>query len=528
MSWGRRLRIGLFCSLFAAGAPASAQQSKFLEYLPTFRERTLVSGIFKHPAPRFDDLIRDQNQFRTPEELVAYLIKKSPRLKSNFVLMHNSESQQLSSLEHPRTILFEGGMAYGFSEHPDQRVPRVEILEVDPATYRVDLHEILFEPGRGPKFERSPKACATCHGSPAKPLWNPYDFWPNAFASAIGEVSTEEERDSYKRLHAQAPKSPILRQLALTKEISRETEHVTAFTQYVNGINVGRWVAENLTGPEIDAYFHPLAAVLGACTSKQGYPEEIFDDRLLAHFRKDELRSMPIQITAVASDLRAGRNAFKSHLDAILERIFPNPRYVNKVYHPRMEHEVGLFSQAYWIFDLAGIDATNLSPSLIGNDTLISSPSNAPIDFLTSIYERRPDLFAKITWEPMDIYGGNKSWIKVDCAQLKKLSLAQARTPSPRRHWRGFEELKHTRPVLSRCAKCHVERTADGALRGPAIPFDRPLELARLIRDPSARLAERIMERVRDLGGASQMPPGPRGLSREEIESLEEFLEVLK
>ena len=502
---------------------AQAQQAKYLEQMHIFNGTQLISNnLFASRPPDFDQLQKDKKQFHDPDSFLKYLSKKSPKALSNYVLVHNSESQQLSSLEEPRILLFQGGIAYGLSNHPAQKDKRVEIMQVEPETYKISMHEIVFT-AQGPRFEKNPKSCAACHGVDPKPLWNPYDFWPNSFGGAIGQIGTQEEQNAYEKLTSTAATHPLLKYLKFPNHISLDSENITGFTQFIHQINLGRWINQNIREDKLNGYAEALIANLGFCANNMDLnKEEESKTGLQSFFRPEEWPQLSQRYDSVNQDVHKGREFFKSFLDQTLFRIFPNPKIIYQVDHSRLISEVKSLSQMYTVLSAAGIDTSNLTTSLFGNDVLISAPSNFPIDFLTSLYVLKPKLFSQVTVLPEDMHTSEYHWVKVDCNSVKTASLQAQRQPASTEAWKSFREVKDSRPPLSRCAKCHVENQT-----APYIPFEQPLKLAQWLRDPKQNWAQKIKARINAKGTSQQMPP-TKALSAEEITAVEAFVDVLQ
>lgn len=502
-----------------------AQQEDFVKQLPVFKGQKIVSrGVFRDKVPSFQELQAQASRFQDYDSFLKVLFTEAPSLRQNFVLVHNSESQQLSSLEHPRVLLFGGGMAFGLSESPDQKDRRVEIMQVDPKNYEVSLHEIVFYKD-GPEFVEKPQSCTACHGSPAKPLWNPYDFWPNAFGSAIGFVGTKQETAAYQKILDGRKKSVLMSELRMSSKITQDTEDITAFTQYIHQINLGRWSFENLKPSSgIDEFAEPLIAALSYCAGDNNVASE---KRLREFFHPADVALLPKNYKEIHMDLKNSRTHFKKYLDEMQKRIFPNGDVIFKVDHSRLAEELGILTQIRYIFEMAGVDASNLSTSLVGNDSLISAPSNAPLDFVGSFFEARPDLFKGVKWEASEVRPNQTSWIKADCNSLKASSRKKRRHFASEKKWPTFNEIANARPVISRCSKCHVEGLNAEIVPAPRIAFGRPQDLATALRKPELRLKDRIIARVREgRGTLSQMPPG-KALTDAEVEALSAYLENL-
>lgn len=524
------MRLLFFSWLLLAGSVSFAQIDdqnglSFLRYLYQYKDNQISSrGVFAQSVPSFNEIRRDQFRFNNYEQFLDYLLSEVPSLKRNFVLLHHSSSLQQASFEHPRIMMFDGGMVFAVSEHPGNGEKRVEILETNPADYSISMREIVFAAG-GVRFNPKPQACVACHGQPAKPLWDPYDFWPNAFGSSVGSYSTTAERDFYQALLTKAPQSPTLSRLQMLPKIDLGgSEENTAFTQYIHQINIGRWMNEALKGRDLESIRYPLLTVLGGCFSE--YPLPSFPERrekLLATFRKLPSADRIEQLDRMFADIGAARARFKKYQDGLLLNYMPNPTYIMRTDHERLIGEVSDLAMIRWLLDLAGVNAANISTSLIANDYLIGTPSAFFLDMLNVLFEVRPDLFQDIALGTQNLGTGRSSWLAVDCDQLKEKSLSAVRADFSPAVWRNSRSIHREQPVISRCAKCHTEGANPLA---PPIPFEDASRLAQRIRDLQDRLGEKILERIQ-ARDTRQMPPG-QPLSDEEMNAMKEFIGVVQ
>ncbi|NJL26324.1 MAG: hypothetical protein HC902_15025 [Calothrix sp. SM1_5_4] len=221
-------------------------------------------------------------------------------------------------------LLFDGGSVFAFAEDPRNRLTRVEILETDPDTYAISMREIVFTES-GPRFHAEPKACAACHGNPAKPLWDPYDFWPNAFAGAVGMVHTRQEAESYRTLIDGRGGSPLGRRLSWKQSLGLLNEENTPFTQYIQQINFGRWVRSALKDKDLSGIRFPLLGVLNGC----GYGTDLKEKKvnLLSLFPQHPSTD---QLDKIYSDIVMARGHFKSFQDRMVTVFFPSPRICSR------------------------------------------------------------------------------------------------------------------------------------------------------------------------------------------------------
>lgn len=522
----RSLLAAAFC--LGAWSPALAAVPQFDSYTQSLRGRKIIAnGLFAEKVPHLEGIEKELPYLKSDVDFFNYLDKNFPHLLDNFVLVHHSESQQLSSLAHPRIILFGGGAAFTFSEEPSQKNRKVEMLFANPKTYEVSLHELSFEKDRA-ILNKNPASCLACHGSPSRPLWNPYDFWPQSYGSAIGMMGTQGEKDAYLQLLRKAAQSPLLSRLPLPANYTLGDEAVTAFTQYILKLNMGRWIYQNLPpGGPFDAFAKPFIAVAGLCLNEtEGSNLTPVDFKKLPDFFPPSLlASQQSLLDHLRRDQSVSRKHFKSYLEAKQKEIFPDLQYLFKVDHARLQNESDMLATMRWVFAMAGVNTQDLSSSLIGNDTLISVPSDFSMEFLLSLLELRPDLFTDIPFTE-SMVTKDLAFMNLLCDKLApKSHQALRNSKTAPQLFQVYTEDVLSRPVISRCSKCHVEHLGDAFNPAPSIPFDNPFLLSQLLRAPDSKLKVRIEKRI-STNGPGQMPP-LHPLSQKEKEALMSYLENL-
>lgn len=516
------LAVAIF---FTSGVWAQSYdlQESFVRYSYTFTGGVVTDrGVFKVPVPGIAEIERDRPQFNTYPQFLDYLFKQAPSLKDHFVILHHSASLQFASTEHPRVILFDGGKAFTFSEHPENRSLKVEMLEASPVDYSIQLSEITFAKNGGVKIERNPRACIACHGRPAKMLWDPYDFWPNAFGSAVGAMHSKQETAAYDRLRAAAGSSEILKRLNLLPklELGPEEEN-TPFTQYVGQINLASQLNHALQSQNLNGWRFPLMSVLSSCHSRFDTDYSQALSSLLEMFRVDERAEFQARVDRIYASLVPARDHMKATQVALHKVLFPNPEVLFNIDHQRLKGEAVDMAMIRAVFDAAGVNLQNLSTSHIANDYFIGNPSNVLLDATAVLNELRPEWYRGIKYTEQTLGTEKNGWLAFDCEQLKVGSLKAPRSVPAATQFTSMSAVKRERPVINRCAKCHTEGFDFDA---KMIPFDNSLELARLLRDPAAKWGQKIMDRVQR-SGRGQMPPDDP-LTREEIESLKEMIEA--
>lgn len=525
LSWRFGSVVALGLNVFVPPAQAAPYSTGFTRYLYEFNKAGQIqkNGVFATPIPRFQDLKRDHAQIQSYEAFLNYLFDRAPSFRRQYVLLHRSPSLQLASTRHPRVLLFDGGVVYALSEHPDNRQTRVEMLEVDPLTRDIEMHELIFE-AQGVRLQDNPTSCASCHGTPAKPLWDPYDFWPNAFGSFTGTFSTQQEADAYQALRKDAKSSPLLSRLSLPNKMDSESEAINGLTYFLSQIHFANWWKRTLEllDPELSGFRYPLLALLNNCYNPlAGQSLRAHRTEIAAYFPKGALNDTRFdRLLRIQEDFKVSRQRVTQYLTRQTEEYFPKPRYLRNIDHERLSSEIETGSMLRWILDMAGVNASNLTTSLIGNDYRLSMPTHFQLDLLNAIYDVRPDLFSGLTLASQDLFTGQPGWLKLDCAQLRKKAQTAAIQEAPSQ-WQQSLSFHQERPVISRCAKCHVERMDK---RAPKIPFYDSAQMSAKIRQDL--LGEKILARIR-LTIPGQMPPG-HPLSPQEISSLQSYVESLQ
>ncbi len=507
-----------------------AQQSHFLDFTRILNLQGVVSnGLFTDPAPSIEQIKQNLKNLKSPENLLQYLITSKPSLKSDFIILHHSQSLQSASPEFPRIILFGGGAAYAFSEYPNQNSYKVEMLYADSKTYEISLAEVEFKDGKA-TLQENPQACQSCHGMPAKPLWNPYDFWPNTIGSTIGRLSSDQEKEIYNRLYERKNSSPILSRLALPNKIDFETEDVTAFTEYISVINMGRWITQNIkrNDDQFKKYFYLLGQILSSCNmdTNQNNLKISNLDYLNKYFDLDALNNEKNLFRKIENDVIQSREFFKKSLDSYFNEYFPTAQISVKIDHSRLQSEVNILAQIQWVLALANIDASNLTPSLFYNNYLISTPSFFPIDFLTTFYELRPELFSGQQIELMDLGTQQKRWIRFKCNQDSE----KIKIPAPQKradlYWTSYLDYNKNQPVVSRCARCHSAPDRD-IETVPYIPFDKSMQMAELLKSTQGLYLQKIMTRITSPHDSDQLMPPQKPLTESEISAFKNYLMLL-
>jgi len=144
-------------------------------------------------------------------DMTGFLKQLPDDLRSNFIFMGKSQSFQTGTADNPRVIMTSerGDIRVTFGTSPNERgYNKVEISMWNPEKQAFDYKEMEFKNGKAVKHE-DPTSCVQCHGDPAKPNWDNYNYWAGAIPSnkdtlVPGTIETEE----YLKLIMRAEKAP--------------------------------------------------------------------------------------------------------------------------------------------------------------------------------------------------------------------------------------------------------------------------------------------------------------------------------
>jgi hypothetical protein len=190
--------------------------------------------------------------------------------RSNYTLVHKSNSLQIASPELPRAIVFGTDASFVVAFNGDPKADRYDTLEMiqfhaDQAAF--EFREIRFpesadSPGAPTVSEKNPALCVTCHQSDLRPNWEHYSTWPGAFASDDDRFD-ESDPDVHPRLLAfldQADSLPRYRQLIAVKDgysnagFRSKVEHNITFTQRIAVHNFQRVARLMRATPDFDKF----------------------------------------------------------------------------------------------------------------------------------------------------------------------------------------------------------------------------------------------------------------------------------
>lgn len=189
MSYQSLLALFIFTIFFQGlifAQPISFHRNTICTYLPVIQDSFSIEYLI-HAIKK--------NKIDSVEKALCLMPQK---VRSQFVLVHSSQSAQASSLQNPRVILFdEGGenepirWAISYNGHAKQSASsNLEIIKFDmkrPVEQQMEFIEVELRQGLAPHVSENPKLCLSCHQfqtSLPRPLWDSKGFFPTAYGQS--------------------------------------------------------------------------------------------------------------------------------------------------------------------------------------------------------------------------------------------------------------------------------------------------------------------------------------------------------
>ena len=134
-------------------------------------------------------------------------------LRTNFIFMGQSQSLQTATATNPRVIMTSarGDVRVSFNTSPNERgYNKVEISTWNPHKQAFDYQEMEFNTQDGKAQQhKDPSSCVQCHGNPAKPNWDNYNYWAGAIPTNKDTlVPNSKEAKEYLNLIKRAESAP--------------------------------------------------------------------------------------------------------------------------------------------------------------------------------------------------------------------------------------------------------------------------------------------------------------------------------
>lgn len=200
----------------------------------------LVCAATRAVAADFDfAALRSLIETRHIQSVDELLPALPPPMRYRYTLVFASRSLQQASYSDPRVVLYgtDARLVLTFNGQPTQRGYAVlEALEFGPDK-RFRLHEIRFpSPGSrdGVFFSApDPATCQTCHGQPARPVWDSWPVWPGVYGQRYDTPLSSSERAGLDRFLASQPSHARYRHLlGVQRFADPQTFHANSTQRY--------------------------------------------------------------------------------------------------------------------------------------------------------------------------------------------------------------------------------------------------------------------------------------------------------
>lgn len=477
-----------------------------------------------------------KNKIQSIDETIALLPQDFLR---HYVLMYRSRSLQDASPLFPRAIVFGRSSKFilAFNGHEKQKgFNNLEIIQFREKENRWEFREITFFKDKPPVFsEANPKKCLECHQSPLRqnvdprPNWEPYNFWPGAYASVDGTVKptlkpnyeaylkdgmslsgvlsrflpqdqflldeqASEEDNLEKFLNSVKPQHP--RYKYLSNFSVRKPLSLTKLTVILNLRRVVRIIREEL-GELFDIYKY---AVIGLADYASMSSSEHLKSACGNLYLPPQVRDLFINKTLQVRTLR-------------------EEEYISPPQAVRWKH--GFAAGLEILFTPLGVQTDDWSMDFrtegrFGFQDRFTSPHDTPTHFLDAI---------------QTVYQGDPA-LELDCRQLKEASeksfsaFAESGRLQALLNTKNLERKIEPRPLIQRCISCHVEYQDGG--QAPWIPFDDFNRLRPLLKEEKYKhgtLFDEILFRTSDHAPLREQMP-PAGLT--DRHQRDEFIDKLR
>jgi len=468
--------------------------------------------------------IEDRN-LRSIEELLPLL---PTDLRSRYVLMFRSRSLHGASFAHPRAILFDPEARFVISFNGDASqagFAALETMEFVDADKSFRFREIVFPEGAHDSSgievsQPNPPLCRKCHGEPPRPIWDTHPLWPGAYGERYDVELTGPETDGLRQFLSTQPEHPRYRHLLGSERFGNpETFRPSARERYEGserpppnaelGAALGRLNFEAIvhrleSNPRFESHKYLLLATLGGDCGRLDafFPPgqrpgiEASLDRFVAESARANAAQAQAKLLRAADSGASDRGGY-AQADGVesLDRF----RFVaeTRLGLPTDQWTTALERGSYdfaWSPLAAGEMASYLRRRIARTDPRIRELAefrtfSARDPYCRYLQERSRDTLAL----------ADKDTIATASGARVATTTRGVQSPAP------APPLSRAQALLAQCAGCHL----GGA--GPHLPFDRPSELAALLREghfAHGNLMDEIRWRLAPQAGAARMPLG--------------------
>lgn len=486
----------------------------------------------------------ETRQVSSVEQLVPLL---PASLRSRYALVFASRSLQVATYNAPRVVLYgpDAHLVVTFNGDPGQRgFYSVETLEFG-QDRQFRLREIRFPPPGSSEpvlfSEPNPRTCLTCHGSPARPVWDSWPLWPGAYGQRYDAPLSGQERTGLESFLGRQTADPRYGQLVgIQRWADPATFHAPSSKRYagvqqeppnaelaalLGGLSAESLVREMRERPGFAVYQY---ALLGLADGDCGAVENF----LPAAARRAALTGLRQLANATAAANRWAAGVKEQRLSSLNTPVM-------------IKHS-----------SARGLDAVPLAATLtplrliatgglgMSTDTWTLALEKGTYDFTPAPGTRptlRGALLAEVAAQDPTLFELSSYATSVDgdryCRYLQHRSQAALGSGNVAGsvNWSlssgtaadqsrdNISAALQPPQLLLICAACHESGVA------PHIPFLQEPALKQALvsqADPQARLLDKVLFRLSPAAAAGRMPLGIR-LSDEERGELERYFMVL-
>jgi len=461
------------------------------------------------------DLIATQHLYSIEQLLPAL----PAELRAHYVLVFASRSLQGASLESPRVILFgdDARLIITFNGDSGQRgYDSLETLEFDPGSNTFRLREIRFG-GQGelapPQISAAnPGACAVCHDTPARPIWDTPPAWPGVYGERYGAgLSAQEIRGMREFLDGQSGHPRYQYLIGARAWLDRSTYVADARSTY-NGktieppnaqlsallasLNVKSILAQLAGQPGFRAHLYALlAAAADTCGSIADFYPDSMQDNISQGYSK--FVTATVGATQRQRQLKSARHGNRSEARHGLAA--PTQLTALRFVAERSLH----IATQHWTlaFERGTYDLSAPPGALSFEQALFNWVATADPELTTAAAFR--------TYGAHDSYcehlrlrsrASLEEWYRAHPAEMQPAANAPAVVADP-----AGAPIVSAPPLLRTCIACH------NGVVGPSIPFADPVALRLRLQSghyPHGDLLDEILYRLSPAAGSDRMPRG--------------------
>lgn len=459
------------------------------------------------------------------EQFLSHLYNDNTNLFKNSVVIHASGSLQPSTQEHPRVLLYDRNLVLSFRIQ-DANSKAIEIMEFDDKNLNVKFHEIIFNQGEKPLFvDNSPK-CTVCHGSPAKPIWEAYDFWPTAMGSFSGITLSSGEKNYLTTIKNGDINDEIIHYIQ-GNDFKTSIDTFTAYLSQISSLIGLNKIKEDDLKKELYPYrFYFLGVVSCVDHSHESDLNKniIYKDFLPALFEQH----FTLSFDKIFDDVLTSNKLAKDHLFNLYLDSFPEGKAPNGIglsLDRLRTMEIAISSQLEFILANYGYSLRELTVGQRKDNYILSTPNIFEFNLQKTFLYLFPEVLKQISYKA--IYETlENGYYEFNCEELKQKSneeLAKINMPKTIPSFISALSVNTYESTFGKCIHCHSNLGSDDGLT-PYIPFENTAKLGLMLQNG---LYEKIVDRITRADEKS-MPKGLPRLNQDEQNNLLQVLSQIR